>query len=149
MIVYLDASSFATLFLEDDGFETLERWLTAMSSTATSSQAFSDFGWGEFVSATSLRVRGNRLTEKAAAIVVAKARLYLQDHSLVRTRSADIAAATALVAKFDLKLKLPDALHIAIARRLDATLVTGDMRQANAAEVLGITVHNHLKGTPA
>ena len=42
--------------------------------------------------------------------------------------------------RFDLRLRAPDALHLAIARRLDATLVTLDRRLATAARELGIAV---------
>jgi predicted nucleic acid-binding protein len=48
--------------------------------------------------------------------------------------------AYAYVRRFDLILRAPDALHIAIARRLDVALVTLDRRLANAAQALGITV---------
>ena len=44
------------------------------------------------------------------------------------------------VRRFDLALRAPDALHLAIARRLDATLVTLDRRLAAAAGELGIAV---------
>jgi uncharacterized protein len=58
----------------------------------------------------------------------------------------DIAASDARLAcvyarRFDLGLRAPDAaLHLAIARRLDATLATLDRRLATAARELGITV---------
>ena len=62
----------------------------------------------------------------------------------------DIAATDARLAyiyvrRFDLGLRAPDALHLAIARRLDATLVTLDRRLAAAAGELGIAV-DELKG---
>jgi len=39
---------------------------------------------------------------------------------------------------FELRLRAPDALHLAIARRLDVSLVTLDRRMAAAAGELGI-----------
>jgi predicted nucleic acid-binding protein len=42
--------------------------------------------------------------------------------------------------RFDLGLRAPDALHLAIARRLDATLVTLDRRLVAAAREVGIAV---------
>ena len=44
------------------------------------------------------------------------------------------------VRRFDLALRAPDALHLAVARRLDATLVTLDRRLTAAARELGIAV---------
>jgi hypothetical protein len=52
-------------------------------------------------------------------------------------RPADIYAR-----RFDLGLRAPDALHLAIARRLDATLVTLDRRLATAARELGVPVED-------
>jgi predicted nucleic acid-binding protein len=43
-------------------------------------------------------------------------------------------------ARLDLTLRTPDAIHIAIARRLDATLVTFDQRMATNARALGMAV---------
>ncbi|HEX3411129.1 MAG TPA: PIN domain-containing protein [Stellaceae bacterium] len=42
--------------------------------------------------------------------------------------------------RLDLGLRAPDALHLAIARRLDATLVTRDRCLATAAGEMGIAV---------
>ena len=54
--------------------------------------------------------------------------------------AADVRLADAYVRRFDLGLRTPDALHLAIARRLDATLVTLDPRLAIAARELGVAV---------
>jgi hypothetical protein len=59
----------------------------------------------------------------------------------------DIAASDTRLAyiyarRFDLGLRAPDALHLAIARRLDATLVTLDRRLATAARELGVAVED-------
>jgi hypothetical protein len=54
--------------------------------------------------------------------------------------AADVRLAGAFVRKFDLALRVPDALHLAIAQRLDATLVTLDRRLATAARELGVAV---------
>ena len=48
--------------------------------------------------------------------------------------------AYAYVRRFDLRLRALDALHLAIARRVDATLITLDRRLASAARELGIAV---------
>jgi hypothetical protein len=58
----------------------------------------------------------------------------------------DITASDARLAyiyarRFDLRLRAPDALHLAIARP-DATLVTLDRRLAEAARELGVSVED-------
>ena len=52
----------------------------------------------------------------------------------------DVRLAYAYVRRFDLALRAPDALHIAIDRRLDVSLATVDRRLAAAAGELGVTV---------
>ncbi len=57
----------------------------------------------------------------------------------------DIAASDARLAyiyvrRFDLRLRAADALHLAIARRLDATFLTLDRRLAGAAREMGMAV---------
>jgi predicted nucleic acid-binding protein len=52
----------------------------------------------------------------------------------------DVAVATAFLRRLDLTLRAPDAIHIAIAQRVDATLVTFDQGMATAALALGRAV---------
>jgi predicted nucleic acid-binding protein len=52
--------------------------------------------------------------------------------------AADIRLAGVFVRRFDLALRVPGALHLAIARRLDVALVTLDRRLATAAGELGV-----------
>jgi hypothetical protein len=54
--------------------------------------------------------------------------------------TTDVRLAYAFVRRFDLGLRALDALHLAIARRLDATLVTLDRRLSRAAGELGIEI---------
>jgi hypothetical protein len=61
------------------------------------------------------------------------------------TSSADLHAADARLAyvfirRFELGLRAPDAVHLAMARRLDATLVTFDRRLARAEAAFGVAV---------
>jgi predicted nucleic acid-binding protein len=60
--------------------------------------------------------------------------------SPVEVRPADVRLAYAYVRRFELMLRAPDALHLAIARRIDVTLATLDRRLARAAEELGVSV---------
>ena len=53
---------------------------------------------------------------------------------------ADVAVATAFLRRLDPTLRAPDAIHIAIAQRVDATLVTFDRRMADSARHLGRAV---------
>lgn len=56
--------------------------------------------------------------------------------------SLDIAAANALVRRSSVSLRAPDAIHIAAAHRLGATLLTLDKGMARAAAALGVSYLN-------
>ena len=60
--------------------------------------------------------------------------------SPVDIRSADAQLAYVFARRFELALRAPDALHLAMVRRLDATLITLDRRLAAAARDLDIAV---------
>ena len=53
---------------------------------------------------------------------------------------ADIIGAEVLLRRLDLALRTPDALNIAIAQRMAATLVTFDKKMAAAARIIGAVV---------
>ena len=136
MNVYCDASVLVTLVLRDEHERAVRRWLQSREHLLLS---YSDFGWGELVSAIGSRVRsrhpvrltlGDRLVIRAAEVV----------RGLVKTTltADDVADGTAMVAHFALGLRLPDAIHLAIARRHAATLITTDKKRGDAAAALGI-----------
>jgi predicted nucleic acid-binding protein len=58
----------------------------------------------------------------------------------VEIAPGDVAAAQAYLRRLDLTLLTPDAIHIAIAGRISATLVTFDRAMAASARVLGVAV---------
>jgi len=98
----------------------------------------SDFAAAEVASALSRLVHMALLTEADASARLAAWRAAM---SLpVDIGESDARLAYIYVRRFDLALRAPDALHLAIARRLDATLVTLDRRLAAAAGELGIAV---------
>ena len=142
MIAYFDASSFAMLALQDAGWPRLLDWVERVAPEAM----VSDFGWGEFISAVSLRVRQRVATAEEAEVLIRNAGEETASWTHIRVNSDDIEAAIALVRRFDLKLKLPDALHVAVARRVGGLLVSTDHRQAAAAESLNLPVFNPLSG---
>lgn len=57
----------------------------------------------------------------------------------VQSSAVDVRAAEAFIRRLDLSLRTPDAINIAIAQRLGATLATLDRRMAADAERLGLS----------
>ncbi|HEU0155859.1 MAG TPA: type II toxin-antitoxin system VapC family toxin [Stellaceae bacterium] len=95
----------------------------------------------EFSSAIARRVRMLEFSRGEAEIALAGFDAWLaQMPTRMEIAAADIVLATTYLRRFDLALRTPDALHLAIARRLGATLVTFDRAMAAAARALGMAV---------
>lgn len=134
MSVYVDASALTAIFVREPGWQGIAEWL-AMQDGAL---VYSNFGFGEFRSALGNRVRRREASADYAIGLVATARSYLAPWTLVDITSPDIADASDLLERFDLGLRLPDAIHIAVARRLGLRLVSTDVRQVFAARAFGV-----------
>lgn len=132
------------LVLQDDGWHDLASWIDAKSTTTM----FSDFGWGELISAIGLRVRRHLLSADQGRTMILTARVFTAGWASIVMTTGDLAFATNLVADFDRGLKLPDAIHIAIATRISADFVTADKRQGEVAAFHGLSVFNPLLGKP-
>jgi hypothetical protein len=101
----------------------------------------SDFAAAEFSSAAARRVRMGEFTIEQAGIALAGFDAWFASAAnRVEIGTGDVALATTYIRRLDLRLRTPDALHIAIARRLDATLVSFDRSMAAAAHALGMAV---------
>ncbi|OQW45815.1 MAG: hypothetical protein A4S16_12550 [Proteobacteria bacterium SG_bin6] len=134
MTVYVDTSVILTLVLLDTGAqETL-----ALLASLDELPAYSDLGFGEGVSGIGLRVRQKLLTVAEGALSIQGLGELLARWRRVPLESQDIAHATRYLHHFELGLRLPDALHIAITARLGFELITADRRQHAAARALGV-----------
>lgn len=112
---------------------------TDAMSRLTGDLVVSDFAVAEFTAVIGRLVRIGQLDDAAGQSRLATFDVWVpQSALLVSALAADIATATTMLRQFDLNLRAPDALHIAMARRLDATLVTFDRRMEQAARSLGV-----------
>ena len=135
MTLYLDASVLMPTLVSEPTSAAVDVFLLARAEVMT----VSDFAAAEVASAISRLARMGRLTASAAAE-------RLMDFDAWRageTEVAEVAAhdcrlANTYVRRFELKLRAPDALHLAICRRLGLQLATLDHRLATAARELGI-----------
>jgi uncharacterized protein len=101
----------------------------------------SDFASAEFASAISRRVRMKEMPLDEGMIVFAAFdRWALTATSSLDISNADVALAATFLRRLDLPLRTPDAVHIAVARRVGAMLVTFDQRMAENATALGVPV---------
>ena len=100
----------------------------------------SDFLGVEFSAVVSRKARAGVITHQHALDALAALDQWSARVSRFELEAGDIARADLFVRRLDLPLLAPDAIHIAIAQRLGATLVTFDRRMAAAARTLGLAV---------
>jgi predicted nucleic acid-binding protein len=120
--VYLDASTLLPTLIEEPGSAAVDRFISGLDEE----MIVSEFAAAEVASALSRLVR-------TGVMAPADAGERLADFDAWR-------GAAASDRRFDLMLRAPDALHIALCRRHDLNLVTMDHRMAQAAKALGVTV---------
>jgi len=124
-----------SLFLPDRHTATIRGWIARVSPQL----AVSTFATAEFASAISIAVRTQRLQPSDATRVMRVFDGWVEtDTEIVDLEAADHRLAAAFVRRFELALRAPDALHIAVCRRLSVPLATFDLRQEMAARALGV-----------
>jgi predicted nucleic acid-binding protein len=136
--VYLDTSVLTSLFIDTDVFN--GRAVTFFSQ-ADDILVVSDFAAAEFASVLSRLTRMNEIQDSRTRAIfdafdVWRAR-FADEEDIV---SSDILAATTIIRRLELNLRAPDAINLAIAQRLGASIATFDRRMAENARALGITV---------
>ena len=137
MSIYLDASFLIPTLVEEKDSAVVHAYLNAVENELL----VSEFAAAEVVSALSRLVRMRWLAEADADVRLADFETWrAAASSPVDIQPADARLAYAYVRRFDLMLRTPDALHLAIAARFDASIVTLDGRMERAARELGIAV---------
>ena len=141
---YLDASVIVALFIEES--------LTKRARSAIVNQRLivSDFAVTELSSAVARRVRMGEITAGDAATLFGNVDAWVGRGAVMeRLEPTDLAYATLLVRRLELGLRAPDAVHLAIVTRLNATLVTLDAKLAGAAAALGMAVETGHDDAPS
>jgi predicted nucleic acid-binding protein len=136
--VYLDTSVLASLFIDTDVFASRAATFFAQADDVL---IVSDFAATEFASVLARLTRMNQIQES-------RTRAIFDAFDIWRTRftddedtiPSDLLAATTMIRRLDLNLRAPDAINLAIALRLTASVATFDRRMARNAQALGIAV---------
>jgi len=139
VIDYFDASAVVAVLLD----EPARHRVNAHLATADSAPVVSDFAVAEVSSAISRLQRMELRTPDETGMLIDGLDQWVgETGGPVSLDALDAREATLLVRRFDLKLRAPDALHLAICRRLQARLVTLDNTLTAAARALGVSCIN-------
>lgn len=137
MDVYLDASVIVALLTNDALTGRARTFLQSGSLTLF----VSDYAAAEVASVIARRVRTRDLTEAEARASFDNLDQWTRQFARsVETAPSDIAMAASFIRRLDLTLRAPDAINIAITRRLGISLATFDAGMAACASTLGVTV---------
>ena len=134
--LYLDANAIVSLFVA----ESMSSRVVEIIGASPERLTISDFGAGEFASAISRLVRTSNLSVSEAELRFEEFDRWKTDQvTLFLTRDV-LANAGELVRRFELRLRLPDAIHLALCAANRMTLVTGDKILRRAAGLKGVVV---------
>ena len=137
MSLYLDASAMLPILVKEPTSAAVD----AFMSTIQQELWVSDFAAAEVASALSRLVRSGRLQASDGAVCLSDFDVWRAAMTKpAEMHAVDVRVAGSYVRQFDLALRVPDAMHLAITRRLDLVLVTLDRRLVAAAKELGIAV---------
>ena len=133
---YLDTNGIIGLLTADP----LTALVTATLRQNPEPIVISDFGAAEFSAVVGRKARMGAISRQHALDALAALDRWSLRVSQVPVEGSDVLHADGFLRRLDLPLMVPDAIHIAIAQRLGATLVTFDQLMASAARILGIIV---------
>jgi uncharacterized protein len=134
---YLDTSFVVGLLMPETVSQRAERFIRSHPEI----YFVSNFAAAEFASAVSRRVRMREIPTDEGRMILATFDSWMTTVGTeVEISAADVASATGFLRRLDLQLRAPDAIHIAVARRIGATLVSFDRRMVGNAGALGLDV---------
>jgi predicted nucleic acid-binding protein len=135
--LYLDASVVVALLTKDVFTSRAESYIRANAPILI----VSDFAAAEFASVIARRLRVREITEPIARVVFVEFDAWvIRSTEHADTTTADVISAAGALRRLDLPLRTADAVNIAIARRIGATLMTFDEKMAASAKALDVGV---------
>ena len=130
-MIYLDASVLVPIVKFEERSDAIAAMLDRQSGLTTT-----DFALGEASSAVARLVRMDKVDAALGRAMLAQLDEWIASRIAVEeVRAADVRLATLFVRRFDAPLRMPDALHLAVCRRLGAALLTHDIGMTLAAAV--------------
>ncbi|MBA2446247.1 MAG: type II toxin-antitoxin system VapC family toxin [Nocardioidaceae bacterium] len=141
-MLYLDTSLLVAALTAETHTETVQHWL---SEQVAGQLAVSDWVTTEFSSALSLKTRiGAVALEERNRALEAYRLLALQSLETVPVTRNDFLVAARFVDRHELALRAGDALHLAVALRTGAVLITLDRKLRDHGTQVGLDSRSPL-----
>ncbi len=134
MTVYLDTSVLVSLFHSDKHTERTSLWIAGVDAFVMSSWTLT-----EFSSALAVNTRMHNLADRSRREFELQLDQWLESRVVLPVAYGDMAEARRLI-RNDVRLRAPDALHLALAVRHRCSLATLDEDMAAVARDIGLTV---------
>ncbi len=134
MTVYLDTSVLMSLFQTDKHTERSSAWIARVDAFVMSSWTLT-----EFSSALAVKTRMRNLLDRDRREFELQLDQWLRSRVVLSVVDADMVEARRLV-RNDVRLRAPDALHLALAARHGCSLATLDEDMAKVATDIGLQV---------
>lgn len=135
-MIYLDTSVLGALFFHEPG---AEQQLVRLEAARGEPLAVSAWTLAEMASVGAIKERTGQVDAAGRAAALAAFHRFVGDMlSLIEVEPDDFRTAAVLLDAPTLSLRAADALHLAVARRLRARLMTLDRRQTAAAQHYGL-----------
>lgn len=131
---YLDTSVMVAAIGGEHWSVDVAGWITEHSADCV----VSAWACTEYSSVVSRRVRVGQFDAAQQDVALRAFDTLTMSFGRVDIRDSDFETASAFVDRADLGLRAPDALHLAVARRHDCTVITLDQGMSEAARALDI-----------
>ena len=133
--VYCDTNLVVALFVEEAESRRVEAWFLHPATAPV----ISDLVVLEFSATVARLVREGKMDETLARATIGLFQAWWQKLQKPIPITPEIfSSARALVELFDLAVRWPDALHLAVVRALGLPMATFDVRLRKAAQTLGV-----------
>lgn len=137
-MIYLDTSVLGALFFREP---TAPAILASLETVGTTNLCVSAWSLAEMASVGAIKERTGSIDSAGRAAGLAAFNRFVSDSlTLTEVEPGDFRTAAVLLDTPTLPLRAGDALHLAIVRRMGASVATLDTRQSMAADHYGIAV---------